>query len=836
MLFDLCDKWLLECGGHSVSVSIPATNASALLAAGAIPDPYVGTNEKKTLWLGDADTVMRTTFVLSEDEAALKAELVAEYVDTVFEAKLNGRSIGRGGNAFIPHRFDVTGLLSAGENTLEFSIRAPKKHARAESGRVNGKRLPGITDVTFIRKPQCHFGWDWGLDLPVSGILGKVYLELGELCIRDFSAVGSLEKGFGKISVSARVTGADEYIIKVTAPDGSVVEKRGLPAKGVVEREFEIPAPYIWRTADISGGGEQPLYEVELTVMGGGERVSKRISTGIRSVYLDRKRSADGEKFCFVLNGKPIFIKGANWIPADAMPDRVTREKLEYYIDAAVKAGFNMLRVWGGGYYGSDEFYSLCDKKGILVWQDFMFACRAYPFFDDEFEANALSEVGYNATRLKSHPSLALWCGNNEIEAMYSNYMMYPKYVDAQRRFFYETLPRELEKYDDLTPYIPGSPIGADFLKGVQADNVGDTHLWAVWHGLQDITYYRTRKTRFCSEFGFESFPDIRTIRQYASEKQMSLYSETMRAHQKCALGNEKTYYYMTKLFGDPKTFSDTVYLSQLQQAVSVSDAVSAWRRSGVTSGAMYWQFNDCWPVASWSSVDYFGRYKALQYAARRFNASFAVTAEEEKGGYAIYAVNDYTETKKGEIAFTISDFYGKIISEKRFPVEIEGGGRKECAFVPFECGKRAARRLYFAAVLTDEKGEELSRFSRPLSGDKKASLPVPKYDVKVSRSDGYTEIAVTSDVYSRFTEVFSDVDTPPYDDNFVDIFPGETRVFRVKCENIPDDSFGIRSVNTVSFKRNALVAAIKRALIFLNPVNFFSWIYYKTGKFEYKE
>ena len=557
MRFDLCDKWLLECGGHSVSVSIPATNASALLAAGAIPDPYVGTNEKKALWLGDADTVMRTTFVLSEDEAALKAELVAEYVDTVFEAKLNGRSIGRGGNAFIPHRFDVTGLLSAGENTLEFSIRAPKKYARAESGRINGKRLPGITDVTFIRKPQCHFGWDWGLDLPVSG---------------------------------------------------------------------------------------------------------------------------------------------------------------------------------------------------ILVWQDFMFACRAYPFFDDEFEANARSEVGYNATRLKSHPSLALWCGNNEIEAMYSNYMMYPKYVDAQRRFFYETLPRELEKYDDLTPYIPGSPIGADFLKGVQADNVGDTHLWAVWHGLQDITYYRTRETRFCSEFGFESFPDIRTIRQYAGEKQMSLYSETMRAHQKCALGNEKTYYYMTKLFGDPKTFSDTVYLSQLAQALSVSDAVSAWRRSGVTSGAMYWQFNDCWPVASWSSVDYFGRYKALQYSARRFNAPFAVTAEEEKGGYAIYAVNDYTETKKGEIAFTISDFYGKIISEKRFPVEIEGGGRKECAFVPFECGKRAARRLYFAAVLTDEKGKTLSRFSRPMSGDKKASLPVPKYDVKVSRSDGYTEIAVTSDVYSRLS------------------------------------------------------------------------------------
>lgn len=828
--------WKLECGGYSVETALPTTNCSALLKAGLIPDPYKGLNEKETLWIGEKDTVLETAFEVDERLLAKPAELVMTGVDTVFEVFVNGVSAGRGANAFAEHRFSLTGKLRAGKNVLRTVISAPKTYADAECKRINSKSLPGITPITFVRKPQCHFGWDWGLDLPVSGILGEVYINFGSLKIEEFAATSDIVGDRGEITVSAALFGDyEEYVVKVTSPSGRTWEKRGLPDPRVV-RTFEIDDPEIWWTADVSEKKRQPLYTVELSLISETESVSAKLKTGIRTIKLDRSRLADGTEFKFVLNGKDIFMKGANWIPADAMPDRITREKLEYHIDAAVRAGFNMLRVWGGGYYESEDFYSLCDERGILVWQDFTFACKPYPFYDEAFTENALKEVGYNVTRIKSHPSLALWCGNNEIEALVSSFMLYPKYVEAQKKFFYETLPAVLRRYDDITPYIPGTPIGAEYLKGVQADNVGDTHLWAVWHGLQDITYYRTRKTRFCSEFGFESFPDMRTIRYYAADGDLGLYTPVMKAHQKCALGNEKTVYYTASLFRLPEKFEDSVYLSQLAQAESIRDATEAWRRSERTWGALYWQFNDCWPVASWSSVDFFGRYKALQYVARRFNAPFAVSAEENDLGIAVYVLNDLLRPRKGSVALRISDFGGNILKEENYPVEIESGGILKVGETEYGFGKRKRNKLFYSVTLFDEDGAKVSSCSKPLVRDRHCRFPEPGYSVNVYERDGKTVIAVTSDAYSRLTEVYTLQDAPPFEDNFVDILPGETREFVLPGTGFDPDSFRVRSVNTVRTKGTALGALIKRAAIFLNPVNFFSWLYYRTATFEYKE
>lgn len=828
--------WKLECGAYSVETRLPTTNCSALLKSGLIPDPYKGLNEKETLWIGEKDTVLETSFEVAEELLTKPAELVMTGVDTVFEAFLNGTSVGGGANAFIRHRFDVTGKLTAGKNVLKVIVAAPKTYADAECKRINSKSLPGIAPITFLRKPQCHFGWDWGLDLPVSGILGEVYINFGSLKIEEFSATSDIVGERGEITVSAALYGDyEEYVVKVVSPSGKTWEKRGLPDARLV-RTFEIEEPEIWWTADVSGKKRQPLYTVELSLVSAEETVSATLRTGIRTIKLDRSRLDDGTDFKFILNGKGMFMKGANWIPADAMPDRITREKLEYHIDAAVRAGFNMLRVWGGGYYESEEFYSLCDEKGILVWQDFTFACKPYPFYDEAFTANALSEVGYNVTRIKSHPSLALWCGNNEIEALVSSFMIYPKYVEAQKKFFYETLPALLRRYDEITPYIPGTPIGAEYLKGVQADNVGDTHLWAVWHGLQDITYYRTRKTRFCSEFGFESFPDMRTIKYYASDTDLGLYTPVMKAHQKCALGNEKTVYYTASLFRLPEKFEDAVYLSQLAQAESIRDATEAWRRSERTWGALYWQFNDCWPVASWSSVDSFGRYKALQYAARRFNAPFAVSAEENEHGISVYVLNDLLCPRKGNVVFKICDFCGNILIEKTYPVDIESGGILKLGETEYDFGKRRQKELFYSVSLTDENGDEVSACSKPLTRDRHCRFPVPKYSLNVSERDGKTVIAVTSDVYSRLTEVYTSSDTPPFEDNFTDILPGQTKEFVLPGTLYDPRSFKIRSVNTVRTKGTALGALIRRAAIFLNPVNFFSWLYYRTASFEYKE
>ena len=836
MKIKLNGEWKLGCGEYSVTTRLPVTNCSALLDAGLIPDPYKAMNEKKTLWIGDADTVMETEFELPVSAKPKGVFLVLNGVDTVFEAFVNGASVGSGQNAFVSHRFDVTEAVTEGKNTLKIVIRAPKKFAYSECERINSKSLPGITPITFIRKPQCHFGWDWGLDLPVSGILGEVYIEVGTLRIEGVSLTSALMGDRAELILAATLHGdAGEYVVKLVSPSGAVMEKRGVAEKNLV-RSFEIDSPELWWTADVSGKKSQPLYTAELTVYSDDESVTESVRTGIRTIELDLGKVEDGSNFRFVLNGKPMFMKGANWIPSDAMPDRITKKKLGYYIDAAVKAGFNMLRVWGGGYYESEDFYSLCDEKGVLVWQDFTYACKPYPFYDELFTLNALSEVGCNVTRIKSHPSLALWCGNNEIEALASSFMLYPRYVEAQKKFFYETLPAVLRRYDEVTPYIPGTPMGAGYMKGVQADNVGDTHLWAVWHGLQDITYYRTRKTRFCSEFGFESFPDIRTVKYYASDADMSLYSPVMKAHQKCALGNEKTVYYTASLFRLPEKFEDAVYLSQLAQAESIRDATEAWRRSERTWGALYWQFNDCWPVASWSSVDSFGRYKALQYAAQRFNAPFTVSAEECEGKAQIYVINDYLYPRSGKVTFKICDFGGNVIKQEKFDVEVGASSISKVGEVEFGFGKRRAGKLYYRITLCDEKGDVAAECSKPLVRDRFCSFPVPEYTVKRYEKEGSTVIAVTSNVYSRLTEVAATVDTPPFEDNFTDLFPGETKEFVVPGTGYDPDAFFVRSVNTVKVKGTALGALIKRAMIFFNPVNFFSWLYYRTAKFEYKE
>ena len=824
--------WRIKVGEAEAVAKTPFTDYSALLGAGLIPDPYIGDNEKKSLWISETDTVCSTVFDYDGETAG--AVLVLEGVDTVFEATLNGVAVGGGENAFIAHRFDVEGVLKKGENELKLVIAAPKKAARSEMKRINSGSTAGVTEITFLRKPQYQFGWDWGPEIPVSGIYGKVYIDTDEIRIQDFEVAENFEGDAVSLGVRIAFSGeADGYILSLTSPDGSVSEKRGLLGNSarLIERDFIVEHPEIWETADISSGKKQPLYRLKVTVTKGERSCSDERRIGIRKLRLIRDRLPDGSEFCFELNGRRIFCKGANWIPAEAMPDRITEEVFRYHLEAAAKAGFNMIRVWGGGFYEHDRFYDICDELGILVWQDFAVACRPCPFYDEKYLKNILSEVEFNVKRLRHHPSLALWCGNNELEDMSINWITSRKYIDCTYDFFYKILPEELKKIGAGADYIPGSPIGADYQKGVKADNVGDTHLWAVWHGLQDIEYYRTRKTRFCSEFGFESFPDVRTVRYYAGEKENSLFSDVMKIHQKCALGNEKTVYYTSSLFKTPAAFEDKIYFSQLAQAESIRDATEAWRRSERTHGALYWQLNDCWPVASWSSIDYFGRFKALQYAAKRFNAPFAVSVELADDSARIYVMNDFTAGKRGAVNFKVSDFSGKVFLEKTFGLEALPASRRKIGEVELKFNKNLKKRLFYSAELIEE-GRVVSRVSKPLLRDRYCLFPVPEYTLKTSVVGGKTLVTVTAENYLRLAEVYSDADTPPYSDNFVDILPGESKEFWL--DGAFDVAFKLRSVGSVKTEGNKLTEFLKRAKIFLNPVNFFSWLYYRTAKFEY--
>ncbi len=827
-------EWTVKTGRLQAVAKTPFTDYSALLSANLIPDPFIGDNEKKSLWISETDTVCSTRF--DYDGETKGAYLVLEAVDTVFTATLNGTPIGGGANAFIDHRFPVDGVLKRGENLLELVIAAPKVAARAEMKRINSGATAGVTEITFLRKPQYQFGWDWGPEIPVSGIYGSVYIDTDEVRITDMKVDTVFDNSAVTLHVSAEFTGAaDGYILSVTAPDGTVVDKRGIAGSdNKVDRDFLIDNPMIWEIADISGGKKQPLYTVKLCLTKGKDNYVATKRIGIRKLRLIRDKLPDGSDFCFELNGRRIFAKGANWIPADAMPDRIDEEVFRYHLQASVNAGFNMVRVWGGGFYEHDKFYDICDELGLLVWQDCAVACRPCPFYDEKYLKNMLSEIDFNVKRLRHHPSLALWCGNNELEDMSINWITSRKYIDCTYDFFYRILPGELERLGAGASYIPGSPIGADYQKGVKADNVGDTHLWAVWHGLQDIEYYRTRKTRFCSEFGFESFPDVRTVRYYAGENENDLFSDVMKIHQKCALGNEKTVYYTSALFKTPEKFEDKIYFSQLAQAESIRDATEAWRRSQQTWGALYWQLNDCWPVASWSSIDYFGRFKALQYAAKRFNAPFTVGAECGEEAISIFVLNDYPVEKSGTVAVKIQNFSGKTELENKFEVVAAPCSRTKIAEIPLRFTKRQKKTLFYVAELL-ENGKSVARVSKPMLRDSACVFPKPDYTVESAVTDGNTHIFIRAKNYLRLAEVYTDADTPPYSDNFMDILPGEEKEIIV-AGTYPGTEFKVRSVGAVKTVGNPVTELIKRAKIFFNPVNFFSWLYWRTAKFEYKD
>ena len=500
---------------------------------------------------------------------------------------------------------------------------------------------------------------------------------------------------------------------------------------------------------------------------------------------LDRSPDEYGETFRFILNGVPLFIKGANFIPGDSLPTRFTRDKIEYLLDTALYSNMNMLRVWGGGYYESDEFYELCDKKGILVWQDFMFACQAYPFFDEAFLANVKTEIEYNIKRLRHHASLAIWCGNNEIEAMAMAWLNFPKYIKWTETFFYNILPEEVRKYDEDTPFIPGSPCGTGHMKETDGDNFGDTHLWAVWHGLQNMKYYRKRMTRFCSEFGFESLPDIKTIRTFAEKDDYDIHSPVFLAHQKCSSGNDKMLYYIASRFRLPEKFEDLIYLSQVTQLECISDATEHWRRNkGRCNGSIYWQFNDCWGVCSWASMDYYGNYKALQYRAKQFFAPVSVSIEDNDGKVKLYILNDKPKKQSLTLKCKIFDFEKGILQEKSRDFEVDALENVEC-FTLFEKQLKKHFDLTRIGVKAElyKNGKLINEKTYLFRPEKELQLKKPEMSLKTEVIGDEIAITVKSDRFARLVRVESSLSTLPLSDNYFDLLPGESKTVTMKLD-----------------------------------------------------
>jgi beta-mannosidase len=782
---DLGGVWRLSRDGELVCPEgrLPGSNYLDLMAAGKLEDPFWGLNEEKAKEAARHDYRYEREFrVPPELLAAGCLDLAAEGLDTLCTLYLNGRELGKTDNINRLWRFDVKPFIREGENTIRIDIQNPFPYVEERQKR---HKIPGLNSAVaangYIRKTPCHFGWDWGPSLPPAGLIGAIQLEAYDLRLRHTAIIQTHREGEVVLDIAAELAGDTEKLTAVRCrvydPDGGVKEYPAERSGGGVKARAALESPRLWWC---NGLGDQPLYRVVLLLEGEGGLVLDRDekTIGLRTITLDTSPDAWGNQFRFEVNGVPIFAKGADWIPPDSFITRTTRETLEFYIKGAQRANMNMLRVWGGGNYGSDDFYDLCDQYGILVWQDFIFACAGYPLFDQDFVENVRQEARDNIYRLRHHASLALWCGNNENEFFRLIWKKSGEMYQSNLGFYFKTLPEWVAQYDGTRPYWPGSPSSGDLAYKTQDRNRGDTHLWQIWHGMRPIEAFRQYPTRFCSEFGMESMPSMKTIRGFNDAAEPSLFDPVMLSHQKSGGGNEKMLYYLLAKYRNPRLFEDFVYLSQLVQSDTIRFATEHWRRGmGRHNGALFWQYNDCWPVASWASVDYGKQYKALQYHARHFNKMVCLSNDYYRDRVELYCINEYPRPFAGTLGWKLSTFSGDLVSSGSAAAEVPASGAKKIVILRFKDMLKGKKKNEVFLEITLTRGNEaVDEKTYLLVPDREALLPKPKLSVQSGIRDGAYYVTVKSDVYTRYLCIEGDDQNEPWSDNFFDLPPGREK------------------------------------------------------------
>ena len=627
------DRELLPEG--RIKAEVPGTVYSTLLEQELIPDPFYRDNELKVLPLMDNDFVYSTVFTVEKELHKCDGLLLRfEGIDTLADIYLNEELLGSAYNMHRVWEFDVLSYIRTGENELKVVLHSPTKYIKEENEKIyTGGSLEAMEGFPHLRKAHCMFGWDWGPRLPDAGIFREVSL-LGIKESRIDSVYITQVHEEGKVTLDFDValelfTEADtaRVEIEVISPDG---QKWSPDFTEEEDYRIEISNPLIWWPR---GYGEQPLYQANVALVSEeGEvldRWEKRI--GLRTITVNTEADEWGNCFAHEVNGIKIFAMGADYIPEDNLLSRVTRERTKKLLQDAAEANHNSIRVWGGGYYPDDYFFDICDELGILVWQDFMFACASYEL-DEEFERNVTQEIIENVRRIRHHASLALWCGNNEMETQTLDKTWKPS--DKQKydyiKLYEYIIPKILKEEDPTAFYWPSSPSSGGNYDNPWDENRGDVHYWDVWHGDKPFTEYRKFRFRYLSEFGFQSFPSLKTVESYTRPEDRNIFSRIMEMHQRNRAANGKILNYLSATYLYPKDFEHLLYASQLLQADAIRYGVEHFRRyRGRCMGAIVWQLNDIWPVASWASIDYYGRWKALHYAEKKMFAPLMLSCEE---------------------------------------------------------------------------------------------------------------------------------------------------------------------------------------------------------------
>lgn len=821
-------EWQQEGAVHDAVYTgeVPGTLISDMLRNKLIEDPYWRCNEYEVRELMGMDYLYGRSFPVSrEDLACAGAELVCAGLDTIASIRINGRLVAETRDMHRTYRFPIKEYLQEGKNRIEILFRSPLNFVRKEDEEndIFYASTGCIRGNAALRKAHYMFGWDWGPQLPDMGIFRDIAIEyINTAKIEDVHIRQEHEDRENvrlKIEIKvkqpfscgeSRVGGQSWFAeVEITDPEGKPVCKT-VHSSGELQFEENIKEPELWWP---NGLGEQPLYKVSIRLLdeAGTSLDTYECRMGLRTVTVSTDKNEYGNEFAITVNGIRIFTMGANYIPEDNILTRVTKERTERLIEDCAAANFNCLRVWGGGYYPDDYFYDKCDEEGILVWQDLMFGCNVYAL-NDNFEEDIVEETKDNVRRLRHHACLALWCGNNEMEWGWADEWArlkghHPRYKADYTKIFEYILPRAIRACDDITFYWPSSPSSGGAFDNPNGINRGDQHYWEVWHSGKPFTEYGDFS--FCSEYGFQSFPHSKTIASFTLLKDRNIFSKVMESHQKNPAANGKILNYIADYFLYPKDTDSLAYISQILQLKAIEYGVEHWRRKrGQCMGSLYWQLNDCWPVASWASIDYYGRWKALHYGARRFYAPFTISIGEEKElspHVSYYVHNDTREEERCRTEIQLKDHEFRVLWEKAWEGGLPALSVKKCMEADFSSwtDDEAARSSVFSVFRLYREEELVAErtvlFVKPKHFDYKA----PAYDVSVSESDHSFHITVKAACFCQYVELyFKDFDVI-FSDNFFDITSPEGITVHVnkkdfECHMTPElikENLVVRSV-----------------------------------------
>jgi beta-mannosidase len=824
---ELNGNWTFNQVGENewLPATVPGTVHTDLIANNKIEDPFYRLNEHDLQWIDKVDWEYKTTFTV--DKTLLqkdKIELDFKGLDTYADVFVNGKKVLEADNMFREWKANVKKALKVGVNELHIVLRSPitegiKKYdtqgfvipVSENDQAINGEVEDGKMVSVYTRKAGYHFGWDWGPRLVTSGIWRPVTLNAWDAAdILNLQIVqnnvAEKEATFTSVfEIDAVKNGIATLSIKndsILLASAIFELKKGIAKYSV---DFKIKNPQLWWAV---GLGEPHLYNISGELDIEGRKVTENTRIGIRTLELIRDKDDHGTSFYFKLNGHPVFMKGANYIPNDVFLPRVSEENYRTVVETAKLSNNNMLRIWGGGVYEEDIFYDLCDENGILVWQDFMFACAMFPG-DEAFLENVKHEAIDNVKRLRNHPSIALWCGNNEILAAWEGWgwkqkeeaksqenadKIWQAYVDI----FHKTLPDVVEELDPQRSYWGSSPSSG---MGVPADLVnGDEHYWGVWWGKEPFETYATHLPRFMSEYGFQSFPEIATVRKYALPEDYDIFSEVMKSHQRSSIGNGTIEYYMLKEYKRPKDFESFLYVNHVLQAEGIKFGLEGHRRAmPFNMGSLYWQINDCWPVASWSSTDYYQNWKALQYYVKKGFEQVLVSPYIEGVKLRVGIVNDRLEKVNAQLKLKLMDFDGEVIWEEASIVEIPANSSDvyyDANRWEFTYRKNLLNLVFTAELIED--GKTLSKNTFYFRPFKELKVEAPRVEYSISKSDSGFDIELKTDKLAKNVYLQIADEKGFFSDNYFDLLPDEKVSINLKTKITEDKLNEVLSVRTL--------------------------------------